>query len=91
MEASCTLFSYKGPDYILLCVLQSIDDWKTVQEFQVSKYDKAPSEFDVQESVSAQDKQWVSKTCHNALKRGALPAQAKANNLDLDDIPIISS
>ena len=27
------------------------------------------------------------KTCDNALKRGKLPAQAKANNLDLADIP----
>ena len=60
---------------------------KTVQQFQVSKYDKAPSEFVVPESVSAQDKQWICKTCHSALKWGRLPAQAKANNLDLD-IPV---
>ena len=32
-------------------------------------------------------KQWVCKTCDNALKRGKLPAQAKANNLDVEGIP----
>ena len=63
---------------------------KTVQEFHVSKYDKAPSEFVIHESVRAQNlnKQWICKTCHNALKWGALPAQAKANSLDLDIIPV---
>ena len=30
---------------------------------------------------------WICKTCHCALKRGRLPAQAKANNLELEDIP----
>ena len=40
------------------------------------------------ESVSALDKQWICKTCHNTLKRGVLPAQAKANNLNLDNIPV---
>jgi hypothetical protein len=61
---------------------------KTVQQFKVFNYDKAPSEFVIPESVSAHDKQWICKTCHNALKRGVLPAQAKANNLDLEDIPV---
>ena len=28
------------------------------------------------------------KTCHSGLKRGRLPAQAKANKLDLDNIPV---
>ena len=53
----------------------------------MSNYDKSPSEFVVAKSVSAQDKQWICKTCHSALKWGRLPAQAKANNLNLDDIP----
>ena len=60
---------------------------KTVQEFQISKYDKAPKEF-VPVSVSAQDKQWICRTCQNISKRGVLPAQAKANNWGLDNIPI---
>jgi hypothetical protein len=44
-----------------------------------------PDEFVVPES---RDKQWICKTCHNALKQRVLPAQAKANNLELDIIPV---
>ena len=51
----------------------------------MSNYDEAPSEFVVPES---QDKQWICKTCYSALKRGRLPAQAKAYNLVLKDIPV---
>ena len=58
---------------------------KTVQQFQVSNYDRAPSEFVVPQSVWLQCKQWIGKTCHNALKRGVLPAQAKAN-VELSDL-----
>ena len=57
---------------------------KTVIEFKVSKYSNTPDEFTVPYSGT---KQWVCKTCDNALKGGKLPAQAKANNLDLKDIP----
>ena len=77
----------EGPDYV--CVsCNRLMYRKTVQEFQVSKYDRAPSEFVVSESVRLQCKHWICKTCHNALKGGVLPAQAKANNLDLDNIPL---
>ena len=61
---------------------------KTVQQFKEFNYAKAPSEFIMPKSASAQDKQWICKTCHSALKRGVLPAQAKANSLNLDDIPV---
>ena len=57
---------------------------KTVIEFKVTKYSKAPDDFTAPHSGT---KQWICKTCDNALKRGKLPAQAKANNLDLEDIP----
>ena len=77
----------EGPDYVCVCCNQLMYR-KTVHEFQVSKYDKAPGKFVIPECISAQDKQWICKTCHNALKRGLLPAQAKANNLDVDDIPV---
>ena len=89
MEASHAFISAtkEGPDYV--CVsCNRLMYRKTVQEFQVSKYDKASSEFVVPESVSAQHRQWICKTCHSALKRGVLPAQAKANNLGLDNIPV---
>ena len=87
MEASHAFISATkdGPDYIILCVCcNRLMYCKTVQEFHASKYDKASSEFVVPES---QNKQWICKTCHNALKQGALPAQAKANSLELDNIP----
>ena len=89
MEASHAFVSAtkEGPDYVCVCCNRLMYR-KTVQEFQASMYDKAPSEFAVSEFVSAQDKQWICKTCHNALKRGVLPAQAKANNLNLDNIPV---
>ena len=82
---ACLHFSDK--DYV--CVYcNRLMYHKTVLEFQMSRYDKAPSNFVVSESISACDKQWICKTCHNALKHGLLPAQAKANNLDLDDVPV---
>ena len=34
-----------------------------------------------------QDNTWICTTCDYALKRGNLPAHAKANNLRLDSIP----
>ena len=58
---------------------------KTVLGFQVSRYDKAPSNFVAPESISAHDKHWICKTCHNALKWGLLPALAKDYNLELDN------
>ena len=77
----------EGPDYICVCCNRLMYR-KTVQQFKEFNYNKAPSEFVMPKSVSAQDKQWICKTCHSALKRGVLPAQAKANNLNLDDIPM---
>ena len=59
-----------------------------------SKYTKASDElldqvFCVQHSYTSTDgKQWLCKTCHSALCRGSMPVQAKANNLQLDNIPV---
>ena len=77
----------EGPDYVCVCCNRLMYR-KTVQQFQVSNYDKAPSDFVVTDVVSAQNKQWICKTRHGGLKRGRLPAQAKANKLDLDSIPV---
>ena len=89
MEASHAFISAtkEGPEYICMSCNRLMYR-KIVQEFQVFKYDKAPEEFVVHVPVSAQDKEWICKTCHNALRQGVLPAQAKANNLGLDDIPV---
>ena len=44
-------------------------------KIKVSKYSKAPDDFTVT-VPDAGTKQWICKTCDNALKRGKLPAQA---------------
>ena len=75
----------EGPDYTCVCCNRLMYR-KTVIEFKVTKYSKAPDDFTVT-VPDAGTKQWICKTCDNALKRGKLPAQAKTNNLDLDDIP----
>ena len=75
----------EGPDYKCVCCNRLMYR-KTVIEFKVTKYSKAPDDFTVT-VPDAGTKQWICKTCDNALKRGKLPAQAKANNLDLEDIP----
>ena len=49
------------------------------------KYSKAPDDFTV--PASSESKLWICKMCDVAFKQGKLPAQAKANNLDLEDIP----
>ena len=57
-----------------------------------SKYTKASDELLDQvfeHSYSSTDsKQWLCKTCDSVLSRGNMPAHAKANNLQLDDIPV---
>ena len=72
----------EGPDYTCVCCNRLMYR-KTVIEFKVTKYSKAPDDFTVIVPDSG-IKQWMCKTCDNALKRGKLPAQAKANNLDLE-------
>ena len=37
--------------------------------------------------TSCQEKVWICKTCDISLKRGSMPAQSKANNLLLQDVP----
>ena len=55
-----------------------------------SKYTKASGELLDQvfeHSYSSTDgKQWLCKTCDSASSRDNMPAQAKTNNLQLDDI-----
>ena len=37
--------------------------------------------------ISCDGKEWVGKTCDRALKRGNMPLQAKANGLQLSQVP----
>ena len=69
----CVDHTYSWPCAFCSCAQPTVDH-------VLSNYNKAPCEFVVPETVSVQDKQWICKTCHSALKRGRLPAQAKANN-----------
>ena len=72
-----------GSDYVCVCCNRLMYR-KTVIEFKASKYSKAPEDFTVPNSET---KQWICMTCDHNLKRGRLPAQAKANKLELEDIP----
>ena len=56
---------------------------KFVIEFKITKYSNAPDDLTVA-IPDSKIKQWICKTCDNALKRGKLPAQAMSNNLDLE-------
>ena len=77
----------EGPDYICACCHRLMYR-KTVLEFNISKYTKAPEEFATMSvCTSAKDKVWLCKTCDYALRRGRMPAQANANKLDLEDVP----
>ena len=74
----------EGPDYICVCCNRLMYR-KTVIEFKLTKYDKAPKDFTAPATCGT--KQWICRTCDHALKRGKLPAQAKANNLHIEDVP----
>ena len=81
----------EGPDYVCTCCHQLMYR-KTVVEFKPTKYSKLSEDFmhtvfPPEMYISAQQKVWVWKTCDNTLKRGRMPAQAKANNLVLEDVP----
>lgn len=75
----------EGPDYTCVCCNRLMYR-KTVIKFKSNKYSRAPEEFTVTVAES-EIKQWICKTCNHALTQGKLPAQAKANNLKLEDIP----
>ena len=78
----------EGPDYICNCCHRLMYR-KTVKEFSCDKYTKVSSEIlhamfpPESEMVSAETKVWICKTCDYTLKRGKMPAQAKANNMSL--------
>ena len=77
----------EGPDYICTCCHRLMYR-KTTLEFEISKYPRAPEKFaTMSRFTSAKDKVWVCKTCDYAPRRGRMPAQAKANKLDLEGIP----
>lgn len=58
---------------------------KTVIEFKAIKYSKAPDDFTA--AVLRGSSGFARHVTRHSLKQGKLPAQAKANNLDLEDVP----
>ena len=86
----------EGPDYICNCCHRLMYR-KTVKEFSCDKYTKVSSEIlhtmfpPESEMVSAETKVWICKTCDYTLKRGKMPAQAKANNMSLVNVPAVLS
>ena len=66
---------------------------KSVVQLNKSKYTKTGSVVLQQvfsadlRHISTDGKEWVCKTCDRALTRGSMPLQAKANGLQLCDIP----
>ena len=83
----------EGPDYVCTCCHRLMYR-KTVIQFRPAKYTRLSDELLLQLFppsllyTSAQQKNWICKTCDSALKRGNMPTQAKANNLVLEPIPI---
>lgn len=86
----------EGPDYTCNCCHRLMYR-KTVKKFSCDKYTKMSGDLlrvlfpPESELVSAETRVWICKTCDYTLKRGKMPAQAKANNMDLVDIPAVLS
>ena len=70
----------EGPNYVCTCCHQEENYLKLLQT--------SATIFDTQYIRRSGDQEmWVCQTCHRTLKRGKMPAQAKANKLDLTVIP----
>ena len=82
----------KGPDFVCTCCHRLMYK-KSVFPCNPAKYSKCG--HDLLNCVFSADlryvcdtgKEWVCMTCDRALKRGVMPLQAKANGLQLPDIP----
>ena len=72
------------PHYICICCYRLMYR-KTVIEFKSTKYNKAPEDLTTA-PASFGTKQWICRTCYDALKQGKLPALAKASNLQIEDV-----
>ena len=81
-----------GPDFVCTCCHRMMYR-KTVILCNKTKYTKASPEllgnvFSANLTrISSDGKEWVCKTCDRALARGSMPVQAKANGLQLSEIP----
>ena len=82
-----------GPDFVCTCCHHMMYK-QMVLSFNKSKYTKASNQLLEQVFsnqylyTSTHGQIWLCKTCDTALSRGSMPVQAKANNLQLDEIPV---
>ena len=81
-----------GPDYVCTCCHRLMYN-KSVVSCNLAKYSKCSNNLlecvfsaDLR-YVSDTGNEWVCKTCDRTLKRGVMPLQAKANGLQLSEIP----
>ncbi len=81
-----------GPDFVYSCCHRLMYS-KSVAPCNLAKYTKCSNNLlecvfsaDLR-YVSDTGNEWVCKTCDRALKRGVMPLQAKANRLQLSEIP----
>ena len=95
VEEAITTFDSEtraGPDFVCTCCHRMMYR-KTVILCNKTKYTKASPEllgnvFSANLTrISSDGKEWVCKTCDRALARGSMPVQAKANGLQLSEIP----
>ena len=81
-----------GSDFVCTCCHRMMYR-KSVVQCKKAKYTKASPDMlrNVFSSdlshISSDGKEWVCKTCDRALARGSMPVQAKANGLQLLQIP----
>lgn len=82
-----------GADYVCTCCHRMMYK-QNVVPYKKSKYTKASNELLDQvlcaehNYISNDGNQWLCCACDSALSRGNMPVQAKANNLQVDEVPI---
>ena len=95
IECAVSAFHSKvkfGPDYVCTCCHRMMYR-KSVIPCNKAKYTKVSADV-IQKvfssnlsCISFDGKQWVCRTCDRTLKRGTMPLQAKANGLQLCQVP----
>ena len=81
-----------GPDFVCTCCHRMMYK-QMVLPFNKFKYTKASNQLLEQVFsnqylyTSSHGQIWLCRTCDTTLSRGNMPVQAKANNLQLDEIP----
>ena len=97
MPLECAISAFhsdinSGPDFVCTCCYRMMYR-KSVVQYNKSKYTKASPDvlqkvFSADLSYISKDgKEWMCKTCDRALMRGSMPLQAKANGLQLSNVP----